>query len=69
MCPSAAPVKYRGNSMMFTALVIAHNQGYVNRRYLNRVPSASEKVGERLTMQSDHVFNDQDVSDPCSRRN
>jgi hypothetical protein len=38
--------------------LIAHNRGIVNRRYLERVPSAPEKLGDRLQFDPNEVFDD-----------
>jgi len=39
--------------------LLAHNRGYVNKRYLTRVKGAKEKLGERLNIDARHVFDEQ----------
>jgi len=41
--------------------LIAHNRAIVNRRYLERVPFPSEKIGERLSLSIEQVLAEQGV--------
>jgi len=39
--------------------LIAHNRGIVNRRYLQNVPSATEKLGDKLSFPQKYVLEEQ----------
>jgi len=37
--------------------LLAHGHGYVNKRYLGRVPTATEQLGDRLGLSAEEVMN------------